>query len=254
MPFHRTTYYVSSGAKNAMYTLRMALEGYGEGYTHYVDNYICNLSTDPATAQAKAEDFVSALRERYVETDTYKMEFCTEADFKLFERRGKMSVQDTQNVAMIEAGYFPFGKHKGTKLVDCPDGYALYFADKIKDPENNPSMIALCGALQGIALERGLIAKRDAVRAERHALDSLSNHIGAVGKRLDFTGEVVMSFLKRDEYGDYWINKVRCGNDLVSYVGSKSLGTVGSTITFRGTVKSHDLYNGIKSTKISRPA
>lgn len=88
-----TTYFISSGRKNAMYTLRV--ERRGGGYTS--DNYICNLSTDPEKAEAKAREYFDRVSARLTETDTFKMVFQGFADFDLFERRGKLSVFDTEN-------------------------------------------------------------------------------------------------------------------------------------------------------------
>lgn len=66
-----TTYFISSGRKNAMYTLRV--ERRGGGYTS--DNYICNLSTDPEKAEAKAREYFDRVSARLTETDTFKMVF-----------------------------------------------------------------------------------------------------------------------------------------------------------------------------------
>lgn len=246
------TYYVSTGKKNAMYTLRFNRAGVGAMFAF--DNYICNLAADVERAVEKAKTYVDALRDRIGETNDFKIVFDEYPDAEVYKRRGKLSVRDTSNIEQIEDGIFPFGKHAGTKIADAPDSYVLFFADKAKDA-SEPVMVALSAACMGAALERGLIAKRDQARAERAAQDALSNFIGTVGERRVFEGEVIMSFEKQDGFGgSFWINKVRCGSDLVCYIGSKSLGEKGSSIKFKATVKSHDVYEGAKSTKVSRPA
>lgn len=111
-----TTYFISSGRKNAMYTLRV--ERRGGGYTS--DNYICNLSTDPEKAEAKASEYFDRVSARLTETDTFKMVFQGFADFDLFERRGKLSVFDTEKLELLEKGIMPIGKRKGEVIAEMP--------------------------------------------------------------------------------------------------------------------------------------
>jgi hypothetical protein len=105
----------------------------------------------------------------------------------------------------------------------------------------------------GFAMERDLIAKRDAARAERAALDAKSEFMGEVGQRMEFVGEVVTAFTRRHEECEFFtITKVRVGENLITYIGNK-IAENGETIRFKGTVKRHDVYQGVKSTMISRP-
>ncbi len=249
------TYYISSGAKNAMFTLRCLRTGGLVAAMYDPDFYICNLAIDEDRAIEKASVYVEAMRERIGETADFKINFDPYPARELNKRRGKLSVRDSRSLGMIEEGVFPFGKHVGTKIVDAPDNYVLYFADKSKE-EQEFIMSALSGACMGVALEKGLIAKREEAREERAKVDSLSAHIGTVGERREFEGEVVMCFEKSDVNfgGSYFINKIRCGDDIVSYIGSKALGKIGEVIKFKATIKAHDVYQGIKSTKVSRPA
>mgnify|MGYP003560848152 CR=1 FL=1 len=158
------------------------------------------------------------------------------------------------NIEAIEAGMFPFGKHKNTKIAEAPEGYLCFFADKLAtDLDADAVSVALYAACAGAAFELGYIAKRDAARAERRALDEQSEFIGIVGERREFTGTVVSQFEKTSDYAPtFWINKVRVGTDLVCYVGNK-LGDRDQVITFKATIKKHDEYKGIKSTQVNRP-
>ena len=88
-----TTYFISSGRKNAMYTLRV--ERRGGGYTS--DNYICNLSTDPEKAEAKAREYFDRVSARLTETDTFKMVFQGFADFDLFAVNCQCSILKNWN-------------------------------------------------------------------------------------------------------------------------------------------------------------
>jgi len=250
------TYYISSGAKNAMFTLRCFRTG-AVATMFDPDFYLCNLAIDEDRAIEKATAHVEALRERIGENEGFKIMFDPYPSRELNKRRGKLSVRDTHSLNMIEDGVFPFGKHAGTKFVDAPDSYILYFADKSKEDQDF-IMGALGAACMGVALEKGLIAKRDAVRAERAVVDALSKHIGTVGERREFEGEVVVCFEKHNpQYmggGSYFINKIRCGDDIVSYIGSKGLGKVGEVIKFKATIKKHDVYQGINTTLVNRPS
>ncbi|WP_432262918.1 hypothetical protein [Cupriavidus sp. TMH.W2] len=248
------TYYISTGRKGAFYTLRCRRDAVGASAAASAfmpDFYVCTLAADETRAAEKAAVYVEAMRERIGESDTFQIVFDDAPEREAFKRRGRLSVRDTRTVERIEAGFFPFGKHAETPIAEAPDAYLLYWADKIRDAEQDYVKAALAAACMGAALEKGLIAKRDAARAERAALDAQSNFLGTVGERRDFTGEVVTAYQK-DEFSP-WITKVRCGDDLVTYVGNKALGTLGAVITFRATIKKHDEYKGVRSTQVSRP-
>lgn len=247
------TYYVSTGAKNAMYTLRCHRTDSGGVLGVYSpDFYICNLSTDEENAAYKATMYFNAMRERMGPDND---NFCLVLDAYgsgIYERRGKLSVRDSMALDRIEAGYVPFGKHADKRIDECEAGYLLWLSDKAGTFDGVP-MNALAMAAQGVALEKGYIAIREQQREERKAADSVSEFIGNVGERLEFEGEIVTSFQKLSDFGPMWIVKVRCNGNLIAYIGSKSLGEKGETIKFKATIKKHDEYNGVKSTQVSRP-
>lgn len=250
------TFYISTGAKNAMHTLRSRRDCAGLNPAFMPDFYIRNLAVDVETAQAKAIAYFDAWKERVGDNrKDFILSLEIEPEYDITKRRGRLSANDTRSIEDIENGFFPFGKHAGSKIVDGPDNYVLFFADKMQtiDADENPVMSAFAAACLGVALEKGLIAKRDAARAERAELDAQSQFIGTIGERREFTGEIVTSFEKQNEFtGNYWITKIRVGTDLVTYVGNE-LGERGATITFKATIKKHDEYKGVKSTKVNRP-
>ncbi|ATI15691.1 hypothetical protein [Bordetella phage vB_BbrM_PHB04] len=255
------TYYVSTGRKNAMYTLRCRRDVVGQAPVlrdYMPDFYLCNLAATEDKAVEKAREYMEAMRIRIGESDGFKIEFDEYPDHEAFKRRGKLSVRDTRSMQLIEAGVFPFGKHRGELIAEAPDSYVLFFADKTRDADE-PVMAALAAACMGVALEKGLIAKRDARRAEQAAQDAKSNFVGAVGERRDFEGELFVCFEKKIRYGseeftDYWVNKVRIGDDIVTYLGGKPLGERGAIIKFRATIKKHNEYQGVKTTIVNRPS
>jgi uncharacterized protein (DUF3820 family) len=240
-----TEVYISTGAQNVMYTLRQSRSN--RYFT--TDFYICNLSLDLEKAIAKARD--------YFERIHYKHEFgevffndCPEYDPR--ERRKGMTAKQTDAVDEIERGFFPFGKHRGTKIEDAPDGYVLWWADKAN--EEDVVVKALASFCMGVALERNLIAKREEKRAEWDARDRASNHVGVVGERLTFENAVAISiYHKASDYDDgYWINKFQIGDDIIVYYGKK-LAEKGDTVTLKATIKRHNEWEGKKTTVIQRP-
>lgn len=241
---NRTNFYISTGRKSAMFTMRICRVGKG----FVSDSYICNLATDPARAEEKARDYFDRVSPNFPGAvfDIYADEDM------LNQRRGRLSVEDTKRLEDVESGFFPFGKHKGERIAAAPDKYILWCADQ-RD-EVGHVMAALSAACMGVALERGLIAKRDAQRAAQAEQDAKSNFVGAIGERLTIEGEVVSSFYKEPtDYQDgYTITKIRQGDDLFVYWGNE-IGKRGDQIKVKATVKRHAEYKGVKSTTVNRP-
>lgn len=251
--------YISTGKKSAMFTLWRGRSA--PGLIPLRDHYICNLTAadvDPDNAinqeraEQKAQDYCDRMSERMGVT----VHFEGVEDEPRNTRRGKLSVRDTIALEKIEAGFFPFGKHQGTSIANAPDGYLLWWADRHAEADH--VVAALSAVCMGFAMERDLIAKRDAARAERAAEDAKSEFVGTVGQRMEFTGEVVTAFDRKgpgfegEDCVFFTITKVRVGDDLITYIGGR-IAEKGETIRFKGTVKRHDTYQGVKSTVISRP-
>lgn len=249
-------YYIGTGALNAMFTLRSTRRTDDAFANMFIpDNYLCNLAAAGEAGEelaiSKARNYVDAMRERIGETDDFKIEFGGIWEDACNARRGKLSVRDTAAIETIEAGRFPFGKNAGKRIEDAEFGYVLYFADMMTKTEN-PVTYALAAACQGVALEKGYIAKREAAAVAKREADELSAHIGTIGERRDFTGEIVSVFFKDDGFGGFHTTKIRCGDDLVTYYG-KQIGERGATVTMKATIKRHDEYKGIKTTVVNRP-
>jgi hypothetical protein len=91
--------------------------------------------------------------------------------------------------------------------------------------------------------------------AKRAAEAALSNWIGTVGKREVFalTIQRIMSF--EGQYGVTYIHIMHDKNaNVVIYKGTKVLGEAGEFVTIKATVKEHGEREGMKQTKIARPA
>lgn len=237
------TYYISTGRLDARYTLRFCRVANG----YFIDHYICNLADSEDKARAKAKDYFDRLKERIGDSVNFIMEFDDDIGPKR-ERKGKLSANQTEWLRNIENGFFPFGKNRGKKINEVEDSYIMYFADKANSDDVITS--ALAAACMGVALERDLITKREQMKEEKKAKDMLSEYIGEVGQRLDFSGTIVYSFYK-EEHG-FYINRILCDNNIVVYIG-KQFGEKGDEVNFKATIKRHSEYNGVKSTQINRP-
>ena len=252
------TYFISSGRKNAMYTLRVSRNG----GLYAIDNYICNLSTDPDKAEEKAREYYDRWVQRHGETEYFKPVFAGFADFELFERKGKLSVRDTEMLETVESGVMPFGKHVNKRFEDLPMNTVLWWADQGKEEgfENKGEVFqAVCAACVGVALDKDYIAKRAEMRQERIDRDNLSDYVGELKQRLDFDGVIEavadcgMQQVSWNGWTEKYMNKIRVGNNIVVYFG-KRMGEPGEAIKFRATVKAHQEYNGVKQTVVNRPA
>lgn len=184
------TYYISSGRKNAMYTLRVERRS----GRICVDNYIGNLSTDADKAEEKAREYFDRIVARIPDTDNYKNHFAGYADFDLFERRGKLSVIQTEQLETLERGIMPFGKNSGKQIADLPMNTILWWTDHAKqsDQETNSNVVfqAVCSYCLGVALDKDYIAKREIIRKEREERNALSQFIGEIKQRMVFSGKL----------------------------------------------------------------
>ena len=91
-------------------------------------------------------------------------------------------------------------------------------------------------------------------KAIRDARKTLSNHIGAVGERIDLTLTVAHIVEIPTDYGLMLIHIMADTNqNRVIYKGSKRLADKGQTVTLKATIKDHGERDGEKQTIIARP-
>jgi hypothetical protein len=100
------------------------------------------------------------------------------------------------------------------------------------------------------------VVERARVKAEQQAKDAdLSEWVGTVGKRQDFTFTLRLVLTLEGIYGTSYIH---VGADdvgrVIVYKGTKRLGDKGDTVTVKATVKDHSIRDGVKQTVITRPA
>lgn len=106
-------------------------------------------------------------------------------------------------------------------------------------------------------IERGeaRVAERAKAREEARQADAnKSGWIGAVGERRDFSLVIRMVIEMEGQYGFSYLHVMHdAAGNVVVYKGTKELGGKGDTVTVKATVKDHDIRDGVKQTKISRP-
>ena len=245
--------YIASGAKNAMYTLRVSTWRAEGGFGS--DNYIMNLSNDPKKAEAKAKI--------YFDNNYPNADFLGFADFDL-NAWGAPSKIEQEQITAIEDGYIPFGKHAGEKIADLSDGYVLWWADQDTDENTMRPAAALIACMKGEASSRGLYAKREAKQAERAKIEaqrvSNSHHIGAIGERREFTGKVVFVTSGDGNFGTWFLTGLDTAEGFVLYWNTLSTtvenfvvnAKAGDVVTFHARIKDHGERDGVKQTIVSR--
>ena len=81
------------------------------------------------------------------------------------------------------------------------------------------------------------------------------NWIGTVGERRMFTVSIKHIVRIEGQYGMSYLHIMKDDEDnSVIYKGTKCLGEIGERVTVKATVKEHGEREGVKQTKIARPA
>ena len=207
-----TTVYISSGRKNAMYTLRQARVA----AQFANDNYIMNLARDPEKAEAKAKAWFDRVYGDRDNSGAHKYFYEGFADFELNEV-GAPDPWEIRADLMLNQGLMPFGKHKGEPIHDQDEHYILWWADQeiyLEDTEErgtreeNGELVEWCHfhektsrpatrlieMMREEAESRGLFEKRRQEEAKRQAereRTQASADVPVTDERIEITGEVV---------------------------------------------------------------
>jgi len=229
-------YYISSGALNAMRTLRAVIHVPG---VYFRDEYICNLARDWGEAVSKARARIGS--EAHLEGSEFDLN-------KWGAGASKIKPWMKQQLEQI---YTPFGKHKGSKLVDLPESYVKYW---VEQSASNAVGQRLVQKFTDIANERDYFAKWDKAEAEKEAarLAELAKmeYVGDVGDRMVvfLRCDKVLSFSGGTTWATYttYLNicRDRHGNEFV-YKGSKAWDE-GKYYKATVTIKEHKEYQGKK--------
>jgi hypothetical protein len=106
-------------------------------------------------------------------------------------------------------------------------------------------------------IERGeaRVAERAKAREEARQADAdKSGWLGTVGERLVFDLTIRMVIAMEGQYGYSYLHVMNdADNNVVVYKGTNCLGERGGKVSVKATVKEHDIRDGVRQTKISRP-
>lgn len=238
-------FYISSGAKNAMRTLRHVSRKI-IGRAGYSDQYVCNLARDWDEAVAKSYKIIGSgavLKGKDFDLNEW-------GQGTVISRRNEWA---ETNALVVEGGEMPFGKHAGTKFEDLPEGYVKWWVDQMEDKPARVDIVAINKAMLDTAENRGLVEKWDAdEKAEQEAIAKME-HLGEVGERYELflRCDKVLAF--HGHYGTTFMNicKTREGNEVI-YKGTKGWNE-GTYYHVKARVKAHKDYEGKPQTFITRP-
>lgn len=134
--------------------------------------------------------------------------------------------------------------------VDAGDDYLDNLAVACRSDYVTPKTM---GIVASVVQAHGRAVAED-VRRKRIARESRdSQHVGAVGDRLDLVLTVTFTRIFDGTYGERQLTKMvdADGNVFVWWATSEFLST-GDTWAIRGTVKGHDTYQGVAQTTLTR--
>jgi hypothetical protein len=107
-----------------------------------------------------------------------------------------------------------------------------------------------------IARGEARVAERAKARADALKIDAdKSGWIGTVGERRMFDLTVRLVIEMEGQYGFSYLHVMNdTAGNVVVYKGTKKLAERGGSVTVKATVKEHDVRDGVRQTKIARPA
>lgn len=243
----KTRVYISSGAKNAMYTLRVFVQFAGGPAR---DNYICNLARDPEVAEEKA---LAMFLELFADDQDAVFDPTNEFNLNPYGQSWK-TIREQKLMEMVEDDKFPYGKYTNQPFDQVDDGYALWWSKKEITDQTDTVTAAIITRMRGIAAERKVLEKMAKKRAEIEAKKAASKHVGEVGKRSEMILTLHAIRYLDGIYGtvDLHIMEDQDGNAVRWFANTNSGMEKGRTYKVMATVKKHDEYDGCKQTMVNR--
>jgi predicted Fe-S protein YdhL (DUF1289 family) len=106
-----------------------------------------------------------------------------------------------------------------------------------------------------IARGEARVAERAKAREEARQADAdKSGWLGTVGERRAFDLTIRMVIAMEGQYGYSYLHVMNdVDGNVVVYKGTNCLGEKGDAVSVKATVKDHDIRDGVRQTKISRP-
>jgi len=243
-----TTYYISTGEKTMMYTLRQQWLDKAGQYDVVRDHHMQNLSIDKDRAHEKA---VALLPEgAVIEKPRFNLEEIRRLEsVEISEaRRIKEEQYEEQQAAYrqdkmdkIAQGRWPFGIYNGDKFDCAPDSYSVFMMSC--DCEDDDIVMACLQNALNIAFPHLV-----------NLPTANGDFFGVIKKRYEFKATLVKSFCFETFYGWITIEQyVSETGELLHYKGSAPKGDgLGKIHHFKATVKAHDEYKDTNQTHIQR--
>lgn len=227
-------YYFSHGMKVGYYTIREM--GNCPVTRRDFDRYVCRLTTDPQSSLEKAQELgYTFTKAPDFSLEDIKRRSKAEMDAVRQAQAEEEARREAEIVAEIDKGVLPYGKYVGEAFADVPADYLKYIAsthDHLYDV---------------------LIAIYPDLFPEARIVDA---YYGTVGEQYTENVLGLESFSFQGNFGWVGVNKVlvEATGEVLVYMGSGNFEVpVGSKATIKFKVKSHDLYQGKRQTKMLRP-
>jgi hypothetical protein len=252
----KDTYYLGTGEKTMMYTLRVqwyeTVVYEGEKVVLERDSYIQNLSIDYDKAREKAQnmgyvvntpmfDLEEIRRNEDVKRTLYRSE-CEAYDE--YDRIAK----EASLIEYIKLGKFPFGKFRAQSFEDADTSYLMYWLQSNPEDSVTRSLVSMLQVKFPKLVElMNMKPNGEYYGSPKTRYQTLK---GIVTTRFKFIGF----------YGWVTVMKVILETgELVVYKGSGDVvlpsgdyPQLGNTITFAGTVKEHTVYEKVNQTMVQR--
>ncbi len=248
------TVWIGTGDKQAQYTLHKQIiinngnPVYGGCGDFSKPTYVKNLGINRERAVAEAREFLKTYEGSFICVDNI------DANFDLHEYNDLTAWQHHAIQTIKYADIFPFGKHKGYVISKVEPKTIMWWAEQVGRDAVGKALVERCKELaeeRELFFIHNLICK--GLQVEK-AMEPESDHIGTVGERIKFFGEVVFFKGFETAYGWSSITKIKDPDgNLIVYFGTADLGAVGDTVEFMAKVKKHEEYQNDKQTTVQRP-
>ena len=257
----RETYYISTGEKTAMYTLRVQYMGIdGWGHPAIMDDYICNLSTDADKALSKATAYVEQnaegqgvkftgfsldeIKRRAAGVAKAEQEAADAARWE--EEENRRVAREAAGLQLVTQGKFPFGKYREELFEVAPKSYVKYIAENFVAEEGDKVVEMLLVELKRLYPE----AFVEMPKPNGKHVDAWAEK-----EKVEFKATVIAAFGYEGYYGWVDVTKfVKDSGELIVHSGTRNFDIEeGDIVVMKGTVKAFDEYDDENQTLIIRP-
>ena len=251
------SYYVSTGEQTKMYTLRVQYQESMPEWGMVDRDYYCkNLSTDAATAKAKAAQYVSQLTNenailvnqstllslqdirRRASAEVEAERVASEKRFQEEQHR-RLNARLDDAIQALKRGVWPFGMHRGESIKET----------------NKPYIVIMLAIKDGDCILNNVQTYlKDAFPQLASLPTPNSDYIGQIKVKQEFNATVIADYDYEGFYGRVYVQKfVNEGGELLVYMGGAPKKVeVGDRVKFSATPKAHEEYKGEHQTKIIR--